>query len=239
MEDAYLAARAEDVGEVGARLIRHLLHQHHNPFASVPEGSVVIAEEITPADMALMEPGCVAGIATVLGGAEGHAAIMARALGLPAIAGLPELMRDVKTGEQVVIDGRKGEIFARPTAEVLHHYKQELANKQREDKKLKGLRDSPAVTSDGTAIALEANIELPRDVETAIEAGAVGIGLLRTEFMFMNRPDLPDEDEQFESLRKVVQTLEGRVLTVRTLDIGGEKLAAALGDMAARAPIRP
>ena len=230
MDDAYLAARADDVNEVGVRVIRHLLQQHYNPFADVPEGSVVITEEITPADTALMDPAHVAGFVTVLGGAEGHAAIMARALGLPAASGIPDLMTRIDTGDIVIIDGRKGDVIVRPSAEKLHHYRQELAKKQREDKKLWALRDQASVTADGTPITLSANIELPRDLDGVIAAGAAGIGLLRTEFMFMNRPDLPDEDEQFEILRDLVQKLNGRPLTVRTLDVGGEKLATALGD---------
>jgi phosphotransferase system enzyme I (PtsI) len=196
----------------------------------VPEGSVVIAEEITPADAALMDPQRVAGGATVLGGAEGHAAIMARAIGLPAAFGVAGLMQGINAGDLVIIDGDAGKVIARPTASVLQHYRQELAKKQREDKKLQGLRDVPSVTSDGTPVTLHANVELPRDVEAAMEAGATGIGLLRTEFLFMNRPDLPDEEEQFDILRKIVHKLNGRPLTIRTLDVGGEKLATALGE---------
>jgi phosphotransferase system enzyme I (PtsI) len=232
MNDPYLAARAEDVGEVGNRLIRSLLQQNYNPFAEAPEGCVILAEEITPADTALMTPGRVAGFATVLGGAEGHAAIMARALGVPAVSGVAALTHGVKTGDAVIVDGRMGEIITRPDAATLQHYRAELAKKKQEDKRLKGLRDVPAVTLDGTPIGLHANMELPRDTDAALESGAVGIGLLRTEFMFMNRPDLPGEDEQYEALRKLIQKLDGRILTVRTLDVGGEKLASALGDAA-------
>jgi len=230
MNDPYLAARADDVGEVGTRLIRSLLQQNYNPFAEAPEGCVILAEEITPADAALLNPGGVAGFATVLGGAEGHAAIMARALGVPAISGVGALTHGIKTGDIVIIDGRKGEIIARPDAPTLQHYRQELSKKKQEDKRLKTLRDVPAVTSDGTHISLQANMELPRDIEAVLESGAVGVGLLRTEFMFMNRPDLPDEDEQYEVLRKLMNKLGGMPLTVRTLDVGGEKLASALGD---------
>ena len=230
MDDAYLAARGEDVGEVGARLIRNLLQQQHNPFADVPEGSVIIAEEITPADTALMNPERVAGFATVLGGAEGHSAIMARALGLPAAAGVAGLVQDVGAGDLVIIDGQKGDVIVRPKESTLRQYREELARLQREARKLKSLKNVPSITSDGTAITLHANLELPREVDTAIDAGASGIGLLRTEFMFMNRPDLPDEDEQFEVLKKLAQKLDGRPVTVRTLDVGGEKLATALGD---------
>jgi phosphotransferase system enzyme I (PtsI) len=230
MNDTYLAARAADISDVGVRVIRHLLQQHYNPFADVPEGGIIIAEEITPADTALMNPDHVAGFATVLGGAEGHAAIMARALGLPAASGIAGLLQGVNAGDTVIIDGREGKVIVRPDAATLQLYRQELAKKQREDRKLKTLKNVPSVMSDGTAVTLQANLELPRDVDAALDVGASGIGLLRTEFLFMNRPDLPDEDEQYETLRKLVQKLDGRPLTIRTLDVGGEKLATALGD---------
>jgi phosphotransferase system enzyme I (PtsI) len=230
MNDPYLAARAEDVSEVGTRLIRHLLQQHYNPFSDVPTGSVIIAEEITPADTSLMNPEMVAGFVTVLGGAEGHTAIMARALGLPAATGLADIMQQVHAGDIVIVDGREGKVILRPTADVLRSYKHELAKKLKQDKKLSALRDVPAITADGTTITLSANIELTRDIEAAIAAGAASIGLLRTEFMFMNRPDLPSEDEQYDQLKKCVLALDGRPLTIRTLDVGGEKLATALGD---------
>ncbi|HEU0118074.1 MAG TPA: phosphoenolpyruvate--protein phosphotransferase [Alphaproteobacteria bacterium] len=229
MGDDYLAARAADVGDVGVRLIRQLQDQQYNPFADVAPGSIIIAEEITPADTALMNPEHVAGFVTVLGGAEGHAAIMARALGLPAVSGVASLMQGVVSGETVIIDGREGKIIVRPDEATLHHYRQELAKKQREDKKLKTLKDVEAVTLDGTHITLHANIELPRDAAAAIEAGASGVGLLRTEFMFMNRPDLPDEEEQYQALRGLIENMKGRPITIRTLDVGGEKLATALG----------
>ncbi len=230
MNDAYLAARGDDINEVGVRLIRNLLQQQYNPFDGAPEGSIILAEEITPADTALMDPERISGFVTVLGGAEGHAAIMARALGLPAVSGIPLLTHTIDTGDQLIIDGRKGVIIVRPDAEALQYYRHEISRKQSEAKKLQSLRDKPAVTTDGTAIALHANIELPRDLDTALASGAEGIGLLRTEFLFMNRPDLPDEDEQYEVLRKLVHKLDGKMLTVRTLDVGGEKLAGALGD---------
>ncbi|MFY9288262.1 MAG: phosphoenolpyruvate-utilizing N-terminal domain-containing protein, partial [Alphaproteobacteria bacterium] len=225
MDDEYLAARAADVGEVGVRVIRQLLQQHYNPFEDVPEGSVIIAEEITPADTALMNPDFVAGFATVLGGAEGHAAIMARALGLPAASGVAGLLQGVKAGDIVIIDGREGKIIVRPEAAALKHYREEAAKKQREDKKLKTLKDVAPITTDGTQLTLQANLELPRDVDAALEAGAAGVGLLRTEFMFMNRPDLPGEDEQYDVLKKLIHKMNGKPLTIRTLDVGGEKLA--------------
>jgi phosphotransferase system enzyme I (PtsI) len=231
MNDPYLAARADDVGEVGARLLRSLLQQNYNPFAEAPEGCVILAEEITPADAALLDPGRVIGFATVLGGAEGHAAIIARALGLPAISGVGALTHGIKTGDTIVIDGNKGEIIVRPEPETLQRVRQELARKKQEDKRLKALRDLPAQTTDGKMITLQANMELPRDIDAVKESGAAGVGLLRTEFMFMNRSTLPDEEEQYEGLRCMVENLKGMPLTVRTLDVGGEKLATSLGGL--------
>lgn len=230
INDPYLAARADDVGEVGTRLIRSLLQQNYNPFADAPEGCIILAEEITPADTALMTPGRVAGFATVLGGAEGHAAIMARALGIPAISGVAALTHGLHTGDTVIIDGRAGVIIARPTVPALQHYRQEVTRKKQEDKRLQSLRHVDAITRDGVAIQLQANMELPRDSDQVLESGAVGVGLLRTEFMFMNRPDLPSEDEQYDTLRKMMAKLNGMPLTVRTLDVGGEKIASALGE---------
>lgn len=228
MQDDYLAARATDVREVGARLIRNLMQQHYNPFADAPAGSIFLADEITPADTALMDPARVAGFAAVLGGAEGHAAIMARAIGIPAILGVTALINGVISGETVIVDGHAGTIIVRPQDETLQYYKAEAARLAREKRKLKALRDVPAETADGIAIRLEANLELPRDIDRALESGAVGVGLLRTEFNFMNRPDLPSEDEQFEILRDLVKKMKGRPLTVRTLDVGGEKITSAL-----------
>lgn len=236
MQDDYLASRADDVREVGVRLIRNLMQQQYNPFADAPQGSILIAEEITPADTALMDPSRVTGFAAVLGGPEGHAAIMARALGIPAVLGVTALVKGLQTGEPIIVDGAAGTIILNPSAETLAHYKAEAQKLAREIKKLKALKDEPAVTTDGTVIHLEANLELPREGEAAIEAGAEGVGLLRTEFMFMNRPDLPSEDEQFESLRDLVKMMDGRALTIRTLDVGGEKLASALGETVSESP---
>lgn len=230
MQDDYLAARADDVREVGSRLIRNLLQQNYNPFADAPENSIIIADEVTPADTALMDPKRVSGFAAVLGGAEGHAAIMARALGIPAILGVAALISGVSTGDKIIMDGNEGTIIVRPTAETLKKYKAAVTKQNKETKKLEGLRDEPAITADGTEISLQANLELPRDIDAALETGATGVGLLRTEFNFMNRPDLPSEDEQFEALRDIVKKLKGKPITIRTLDVGGEKIASALGD---------
>lgn len=230
MNDDYLASRADDVRQVGMRLIRNLLQQHYNPFAAAPAGSLLIAEEITPADTALMDPSCLAGFAAVLGGAEGHAAIMARALGIPAVLGVAALIGSISSGDEIVIDGTKGKIILRPDAQTLQAYKKECAKAFRETRKLETLREKPAITLDGTFVRLEANLELVRDAQSALDAGAEGIGLLRTEFAFMNRSQLPSQDEQFETLRELVEKMDGKPTTIRTLDVGGEKLISALDE---------
>ncbi|MCW2244793.1 phosphotransferase system enzyme I (PtsI) [Azospirillum fermentarium] len=225
MDDAYLAARIADVREVGRRLIRNLMQHDYKAFAMLPAGTVVLAEELTPADTALLDPRRVAGIATVLGGAEGHTAIMARSLGLPAVLGVAGLLTGVRNGTMVVVDGINGRVVIDPPADVLEEFRHRQMEQEQEREQLKALKRLPAVTRDGTAIVLNANLELPRDLENALNVGVEGIGLLRTEFLFMNRDDLPDEDEQYKALRTIVEGMDGRTVTARTMDVGGEKLA--------------
>jgi phosphotransferase system enzyme I (PtsI) len=230
MDDAYLRARAEEIREVGMRIVRTLYDQKLTDFSALPRGSIIIAELITPADTALMDPTQVSGFATVLGGAEGHTAIMARSLGLPAVLGVGDLMRGVKTGETVIVDGSNGLVIINPGPSVLVDYQRRRRELERAERALSRLRDVPATTRDGERIALQANLELPREVGQAVAAGAEGIGLLRTEFLYMNRDDLPGEDEQYRAIKEIVEAMEGRSVTVRTLDVGGEKLASALGE---------
>ncbi len=225
MEDDYLSARVQDVHDVGARLLRNLMEVPYRAFSDLPEGSVIIADELTPADTALMDPQRVAGFATALGGVQGHTAIMARSLGLPAVIGIPGLVERVRTGDTVVIDGGAGRVVVNPTPATLTHYEARHAELERQQRRLAGLRDLPAVTRDGIEIALMANLELPGEIEGALAAGAGGVGLLRTEFMYMNREEPPSEDEQFAALREIVEGMEGRPVTVRTLDAGSDKLA--------------
>ncbi len=225
MGDAYLAARVDDVREVGRRVIRALMRHDYQGFALLPAGTIILAEELTPADTALLDPRQVGGFATVLGGAEGHTAIMARSLGVPAVLGVAGLLTGVRHGTQVVVDGVAGRVIIDPTPEELADYARRRSERQKEREKLKPLKRLPAVTRDGTSVVLQANMELPRDLDNALDSGAQGVGLLRTEFLFMNRNDLPDEDEQYEVLRGIVEGMGGRPVTARTMDVGGEKLA--------------
>ncbi len=230
MDDEYLRSRGQEVREVGLRIVRCLTQADFAAYDSLPKDSIIMAEEISPADTALMDPAVVGGFATVLGGAEGHTAIMARSLGLPAVLGIADLTTAVQNGDRVIIDGSNGLLIVNPTEQRLAEYQNRLRSLAREQRALARLRDVEAVTRDGEKVSLQTNLELPRELEQAESAGAEGVGLLRTEFMFMNRQDLPDEEEQFQALAEIVTGMSGRPVTIRTMDVGGEKLAFSLGD---------
>ena len=228
LDDSYIAARMDDIREVANRLIRALTKSHVKPLNTVPKGSIIVSEEMTPADTAQLNPKKVFGFATVLGGAQGHTAIMARALGLPAVLGAPGLLGAIKSGDQVVIDGDQGRIIINPKPSTLAAFEAKQAGHRRRLGRLARLRRQPSVTRDGTEISLGCNVELPIEMPGVLDAGASSIGLLRSEFMFMNRDDIPSEEEQYKSLRDIVKAMDGRTVTVRTLDIGGEKLAQSM-----------
>lgn len=228
MDDPYLAGRLQDIREVGGRLVRNLTRTPYQAFEHVPEGAVLVAEEMTPADTALLNPRKIAGFITALGGAQGHTAIMARSLGIPAVLGATAALTGLRNGDPVIVDGGAGLVVADPDAAELAAFRDRRAALDRARLALQQVRDLPAVTRDGVSVALHANIELPAEFGTIAANGAEGVGLLRSEFMFMNRDDLPGEDEQARVLTDLVTAMDGRPVTVRTLDLGGEKLANSL-----------
>ena len=229
IEDQYLAARMADIREVGRRLVESLGKAESTGLEDLPANAVIVADELSPADTALLDPKRVAGLATILGGVESHTAIVARSLGLPAVVAPPELLNAVENGDEIIIDGTAGRVIVNPGAASLAKYKKRRAAFLRSQQSLKKLKTVPAVTRDGVRIHLHANMELPNEIAGVLNAGAEGIGLFRSEFMFMNRPDLPSEEEQFEELSRVVKKMNGRPVTVRTLDVGADKLGEAVG----------
>jgi phosphoenolpyruvate-protein phosphotransferase (PTS system enzyme I) len=239
MRDAYLAARFDDIRIVGMRLIRNLTKKPFEALSRLPDGTVILAEELTPADTALMDPRRVAGFATVLGGAESHTSIMARALGLPAVVGVAGLLTPAGRRESVIVDGSAGIVVVNPGAATIARYRERQDALRRERRQLDKLRRLPAVTRDGVEIALQANLELPRELDQATAAGATGLGLVRSEFLYMNRDTVPGEDEQFAAFRDLVEGMGGRPVTVRTLDIGGDKVAEVLSGFTAGAGANP
>ncbi|MBL8710868.1 MAG: phosphoenolpyruvate--protein phosphotransferase [Rhodospirillaceae bacterium] len=228
LNDPYLSARAKDVREVGDRLLRNLTKTPFEAFKHLPDGAIVIAEELTPADTALFDPKRIQGFATELGGAESHTAIMARSLALPAVLGLAGLTKSLKTGDTVIVDGTAGRLYINPTPARLDELHRRQLEIEKGDRQLARLKKVPAITRDGQRIGMLVNLEMPRELDMALKSGAEGVGLLRSEFLFMNRVDLPSEDEQAEAYRAIVEGMAGRPVTIRTLDVGGDKLAPSL-----------
>lgn len=225
---ASLTRRAEEVREIGRRLIRNLTRAPFRSFAGLPEGAVLVSEALRPADAALLDPARLAGVAAEEGGAEGHTGVMLRALGVPAVLGAPGLAHAIRPGDIAVVDGGAGTVVLNPSALTLAAARRAVTAFARERQRYARLRRLPAVTEDGAEIELAANLELPIELPQIALSGAHGIGLLRTEFLFMNRETVPDEDTQAETYRGIVEGMEGDPVTIRVLDWGGEKEIEAL-----------
>jgi len=220
--------RAEEVREIARRLVRNLTRAPFRSFAGLPEGAVLVSEALRPADAALLDPSRLAGVATEEGGAEGHTAVMLRALGVPAVLGAVGLAHAILPGDVAVVDGSTGTVALNPTPVRLADARRAVTAFARERQKLARFRRLPAETLDGEAVELQANLELPIELPLIAQSGAQGIGLLRTEFLFMNRESVPDENTQTESYRSVIEAMAGDTVTIRVLDWGGEKEIEAL-----------
>src|SRR5215470_7544481 len=224
IEDAYLRERKIDVQQVVERVLKAMLGTGHQPAPPEHEEDIiVVAHDLSPADMILFKQHEFAAFVTDLGGVTSHTAIVARSLNLPAIVGLHHARHMIREGELLIVDGTVGVLIVNPDRQVLAEYQLRRSQFDLERQKLKRLKTMPAATVEGITIALQANIELPEDVGAALEAGATGVGLFRSEFLFLNRDDLPDEDEQFEAYRQVVLAMNGHPVTIRTLDLGADK----------------
>ncbi len=227
MEDPYLRARKDDVTQVASRILRVLLKQDKGQPARsdsdvAPEPTVIIADDVTPADIILLAQQGVAGFLTESGGPLSHTAILARSFGIPAIVGVHGVRRLLREGETIVVDGERGHALADPDADALVFFRHRQRQQAADRAALSNLRETPAISRDGIKIRLLANIELPEDVAEAAQLGAEGVGLYRTEFLFMNRPEPPDEEEQYTAYARVVSSVKGPI-TIRTLDLGADK----------------
>ena len=232
IEDEYLRERKNDIGQVGERVLKVLTGSATAlPSSSAADESlpqmIVVAHDISPADMLQFRDRAFVGFVTDLGGQNSHTAIVARSLDIPAAVGMSNASALIAEDDWVIIDGDAGIVIVDPAPVVLEQYREAQAQLIRERKKLGKLKKTPAVTRDGTRIHLLANIELPEDCAAALDAGAAGVGLFRSEFLFMGHTGqasrLPSEDEQFESYRKAVVAMKGRPVTIRTLDVGADK----------------
>ena len=222
MEDPYLRERSADMEDIGRRLI-DALNGHHRPQEKLKENRIIVARELLPSDLATMDPGKVIGIATEKGNLNAHAAIMARALGIPAVFGVEGLLKQVGVKSEVIVDGTSGCVYLNPEQSVKREYQRLQGEFDLKQRVLEGIRELPAVTPDGCRMTLLANIGLLSDLRVAHLHGAEGVGLYRTEFPFMTRSAFPDRYEQAAVYRKVLEGFPGLPVTIRTLDIGGDK----------------
>jgi phosphocarrier protein FPr len=222
LDDAYMQARAVDLIDVGQRVLRHLMDLER-PALDFSEPVIILAADLTPSDTAQMDPSQVLGLCTELGGATSHSAILARALGIPSIVGLGPSLEDIAGGQIVAMDGGQGQLWPQPEPDQVLKLQDAQRQWQRDRQQAKAASHGPAVTKDNHRVEIGANIGGPRDTAVALEFGAEGVGLFRTEFLFLDRETAPTEEEQFAVYREVAQAMGQRPVIIRTLDVGGDK----------------
>src|SRR5688572_21015171 len=223
MTDRYFAERVRDIYDIEKRILRKLLGQKHEDLAHLTEPVVVIAHDLLPSQTAALDRQHVKGFATDVGGRTSHTAIVARAMGIPAVVGLGNITGEVSGGDTVIIDGTRGVVIVNPDAEQLAEHTEAGRRIDEADAKLLEQSDLPADTKDGHSIAVLANIESPADVDDAVRQGAQGIGLYRTEFLYLLSDHEPSEEEHYDAYAETLRRLNGRPLTIRTLDLGADK----------------
>jgi len=224
LEGQYMAERANDIFDIEKRILRNLLGRSREELSQVTSPVLVLAHNLTPSETANLNPQFALGMVTEIGGPGSHTAIVAEGLGIPAVVGVGSFLTDVSGGDTVIIDGDQGQIVLHPDEETLAHYRYEVEEQRNLAVKLGTLRELPAETLDGQSIQLLANIEFPYEVKQCKERGAAGIGLYRTEFLYLGRDDDPSEETHFESYSSVVQAMHDQPVVMRTLDLGADKM---------------
>ncbi|EMN1446363.1 TPA: phosphoenolpyruvate--protein phosphotransferase [Staphylococcus aureus] len=223
MDNEYMKERAADIRDVSKRVLSHILGVELPNPSMIDESVVIVGNDLTPSDTAQLNKEFVQGFATNIGGRTSHSAIMSRSLEIPAIVGTKSITQEVKQGDMIIIDGLNGDVIVNPTEDELIAYQDKRERYFADKKELQKLRDADTVTVDGVHAELAANIGTPNDLPGVIENGAQGIGLYRTEFLYMGRDQMPTEEEQFEAYKEVLEAMGGKRVVVRTLDIGGDK----------------
>ncbi|MGH7731338.1 MAG: phosphoenolpyruvate--protein phosphotransferase, partial [Candidatus Eiseniibacteriota bacterium] len=229
VENEYLRERRADVLDVERRVLRHLMGDGRKGLSALERPSVVIAHEIGPSDVALLDRERVLGFVAEVGGRTSHSALVARGRGIPAVVGVRGVMQAAKAGGLGIVDGFRGEVELDPPPAVATRYRARRARLERGIGALASLRDEQAVTPDGRRVELSANIELPGEIEAVLQAGADGVGLFRTEFFYLDRAELPSEEEQYRAYRSCAERMAPRPVIFRTMDLGGDKVASYLG----------
>ena len=229
MDDELMQQRATDMRDIKTRMQREMLGVESVDIASLPAGTILVAKDLTPSMTAGIKPENVAGIVTELGGKTSHSAILARALEIPAVVAVPDLMNQVENGHVIVLDGSEGTVYIDPDQNVVDDFSAKREKFLKEKKELEQYIGKPTVTKDGVRIELVANIGKPEDLEKVFQYDGEGVGLFRTEFLFMDRTAMPTEEEQFEAYKTVAEGLTGKPVIIRTLDIGGDKEIPYMG----------
>lgn len=227
--DELLQQRATDFRDIKTRMIKILLGIEEVDISQVPANTVLVARDLTPSMTAGINPDNIAGILTEVGGRTSHSAILARAMEIPAVLSIEDICSIVNNGDVVAIDGTSGEAIVNPDEDTVKEYEQKLADYKKEKALLAEYAGKPSITKDGTKVELVCNIGKPEDAKKAVECDGEGIGLFRTEFLFMDRDSVPTEEEQFEAYKSVAETMKGKPVIIRTLDIGGDKAIPYLG----------
>jgi phosphotransferase system enzyme I (PtsI) len=223
MDNEYMAERAADIKDVTTRILKHLLGIKIADLSQLDEEVIIVCEDLTPSDTAQLNKAFAKGFATNIGGRTSHSAIMARSMEIPAVVGTKTVLEDVVDGDMLLLDGIAGKIIVNPTEEVLAEYKVKMDEYEEQKAIWAQFKDKDSFTKDGHQVELVANIGTPADVDGIIENGGEGVGLYRTEFLYMNRDNFPNEEEQFNAYKEVLERLEGKPCVIRTLDIGGDK----------------
>ncbi|EGQ4133627.1 phosphoenolpyruvate--protein phosphotransferase [Staphylococcus pseudintermedius] len=223
MDNEYMKERAADIRDVAKRVLAHILGVELPNPSIIDESVIIVAHDLTPSDTAQLNKQYVQGFVTNIGGRTSHSAIMSRSLEIPAVVGTKSISESVQQGDMVIVDGLTGDVIVNPSDDEIKAYQHKRESFFADREALKQLRDEPSKTLDGHEVELAANIGTPNDLEGVHNNGAEGIGLYRTEFLYMGRDNMPTEDEQFEAYKKVLESMEGKRVVVRTLDIGGDK----------------
>lgn len=222
-DNQYMQERAADVRDIAKRTLSHLLGKKMPSLAEISQPVIVVAHELTPSDTSQMDPRLIKGIVTDTGGRTSHAAIMSRTLRIPAVVGTDDVTKQVQNNQLMVVDGLSGIAVANPTTEEVDDYREKAAGYDEASAEWAHLVDAPSISKDGQRFEITANIGTPEDVKDVIKQGADGIGLFRSEFLYMNSDHMPTEEEQFEAYRRAIINMQGKRVVVRTLDIGGDK----------------
>jgi phosphotransferase system enzyme I (PtsI) len=236
-EDDYLRERTADIRDVSKRVLNHLMHTERISLADLESEVILVAHDLLPSDAVSMNKRVILGIVTDAGGKTSHTAILARSFEIPAVLGLSTISKHVQHGQTIIVDGNRGKVIVTPDEDTYQEYLRVQREWRRHEIQLMDLNELPAETQDGKLIQLMANIEVPEEVDAVLTHGTDGIGLYRSEFLFLRPQGLPSEDEQYEAYAHVLKAIQGRAVTIRTLDVGGDKVVPELGGFKERNPI--